>query len=92
MKRVPQLKTDVEAEAFLEQDLSSLDFKQFRPMRFEVAKNRYVIGKIDIADLYLAQNEKDAALQAYETARSQVSAARAAVEALDQVWRDNGRW
>ncbi|MFN8549356.1 MAG: TolC family protein [Candidatus Eisenbacteria bacterium] len=33
--------------------------------RFEVAKNRYVIGKIGIADLYLAQSEKDAALEAY---------------------------
>ena len=33
--------------------------------RFEVAKNRYVIGKIGISDLYIAQSEKDAALQAY---------------------------
>jgi outer membrane protein TolC len=33
--------------------------------RFEVAKNRYVIGKIGISDLYIAQNEKDAALLAY---------------------------
>lgn len=33
--------------------------------RFDVAKNRYVIGKIGIADLYLAQNEKDGALQSY---------------------------
>ncbi|MGY4753022.1 CopG family antitoxin [Pannonibacter sp. Q-1] len=38
MKRVPEFKTDAEAEAFLEQDLSSLDFKQFKPMQFEVAK------------------------------------------------------
>ena len=38
MKRVPELKTDAEAEAFLEQDLSNLDFKQFKPMRFEIAK------------------------------------------------------
>jgi predicted DNA binding CopG/RHH family protein len=27
--------TDEEAEAFLEQDLSDLDFAQFRPVRFE---------------------------------------------------------
>lgn len=40
MKRVPELKTDAEAEAFLEQDLSNLDFKQFKPMRFEIAKKR----------------------------------------------------
>ena len=30
--------------------------------RFEVAYNRYVIGKINIGDLYIAQQEKDAAL------------------------------
>jgi len=33
--------------------------------RFEVAKNRYVIGKIGIGELYIAQQEKDAALQQY---------------------------
>ena len=37
MKKVPELKTDAEAEAFLEQDLSDLDFRQFQPMRFEIA-------------------------------------------------------
>ncbi len=41
--------------------------------RFEVAKNRYVIGKIDISDLYIAQSEKDAAVQSY-------------VQALRQYW------
>ena len=30
--------------------------------RFEVAYNRYVIGRIAIDNLYIAQNEKDAAL------------------------------
>jgi predicted DNA binding CopG/RHH family protein len=34
-KRVPRFKTDEEAEAFLEQDLSDLDFAQFKPVRFE---------------------------------------------------------
>ena len=34
-KTVPVLTTDAEAEAFLEQDLSALDFTQFKPMRFE---------------------------------------------------------
>ncbi|MDE3057397.1 MAG: TolC family protein [Bacteroidota bacterium] len=29
--------------------------------RFEVAKNRYLIGKIDIPNLFIAQSEKDAA-------------------------------
>jgi len=33
--------------------------------RFEVAKNRYVIGRIGMDNLYQAQSEKDAALQAY---------------------------
>jgi predicted DNA binding CopG/RHH family protein len=33
--KVPKLKTDEEPETFLEQDLSDLDFSQFKPMRFE---------------------------------------------------------
>ena len=41
--------------------------------RFEVAKDRYVIGRIGIGDLYIAQTEKDAALQAY-------------VQAIRQYW------
>jgi len=32
--------------------------------RFEVAKERYVIGKIDIPILFIAQSEKDGARQA----------------------------
>ncbi|WP_313077589.1 BrnA antitoxin family protein [Melaminivora sp.] len=44
MKRVPELKTDAEAEAFLEQDLSGLDFEQFKPMRFEVAKKEAALN------------------------------------------------
>jgi len=35
MKRVPKLKTDAQAEAFLKLDLSGLDFSQFKPARFE---------------------------------------------------------
>jgi predicted DNA binding CopG/RHH family protein len=35
MKHVPKLKTDAAAEAFLERDLSGLDFSQFKPARFE---------------------------------------------------------
>jgi predicted DNA binding CopG/RHH family protein len=37
MKKVRTLKTDQEAEAFLDQDLSNLDFSQFKPLRFEFA-------------------------------------------------------
>ncbi|HEY0929070.1 MAG TPA: TolC family protein [Gemmatimonas sp.] len=33
--------------------------------RFEVARNRYAIGRIDISNLYIAQVEKDQALEAY---------------------------
>jgi len=33
--------------------------------RFEVAYNRYVIGRIGIDNLYIAQNEKDQAVQQY---------------------------
>lgn len=34
-RKVPQLRSDEEAEAFLAQDLSDLDFAQFKPMQFE---------------------------------------------------------
>ena len=34
-RKVPRLRSDAEAEAFLEQDLSGLDFSQFKPVRFE---------------------------------------------------------
>lgn len=44
MKRVPEFKTDAEAEAFLARDLSGLDFKQFKPMRFEVAKKEAALN------------------------------------------------
>jgi predicted DNA binding CopG/RHH family protein len=35
-RKVPHFKSDGEAEAFLEQDLSDLDFSQFKPVRFEI--------------------------------------------------------
>lgn len=34
-KSVPVLTTDAEVEDFLDQDLSTLDFSQFKPMSFE---------------------------------------------------------
>lgn len=34
-RKVPHFATDEEAAAFLEQDLSDLDFSQFKPTRFE---------------------------------------------------------
>lgn len=33
---VPVMTTDEEAEAFLDEDLSNLDFTKFKPMRFEL--------------------------------------------------------
>jgi predicted DNA binding CopG/RHH family protein len=37
-RKVPRLKTDEQAEAFLARDLSKLDFSQFKPARFEFEK------------------------------------------------------
>ena len=37
-RKVPILRTDEEAEAFLMQDLSDLDFSLFKPMHFEFEK------------------------------------------------------
>ena len=36
--RIPKLTTDSEAEAFLDQDLSDLDFSQFKPIQFEFGR------------------------------------------------------
>jgi len=37
-KKVPRLRTDRRAEVFLAQDLSNLDFTQFKAARFEFEK------------------------------------------------------
>jgi len=37
-KKIPHFKTDEEAEKFLEEDLSNLDFSQLRPVHFEFEK------------------------------------------------------
>jgi predicted DNA binding CopG/RHH family protein len=34
-RKVPRMTTDQEADAFLAQDLSDLDFSQFKPVKFE---------------------------------------------------------
>jgi predicted DNA binding CopG/RHH family protein len=36
-RKVPRMTSDEEAEAFLQQDLSDLDFSQFKPVQFEFA-------------------------------------------------------
>ncbi len=38
MRQVPKMTTDKEAEAFLAQDLSDLDFSQFKRVHFEFPK------------------------------------------------------
>jgi predicted DNA binding CopG/RHH family protein len=38
VRQVPKFKTDEEVEAFLDQDLSDLDFSQFKRVHFEFAK------------------------------------------------------
>ena len=37
-RNIPKLTTDADAEAFLDQDLSDLDFSQFKPVRFEFGR------------------------------------------------------
>ena len=37
LSKVPVMKSDEELEAFLDQDLSDLDFSQFKPANFEFA-------------------------------------------------------
>jgi len=43
-KKVPRLRTDEQAEAFLAQDLSNLDFSQFKTARFEFEKKEKQIN------------------------------------------------
>jgi predicted DNA binding CopG/RHH family protein len=43
-KKVPKLKTDKQAEAFLARDLSQLDFSQFKTARFEFEKKEKQIN------------------------------------------------
>jgi len=37
-RKVPEFRSDEEAAAFLDQDLSDLDFSQFKPAKFEFEK------------------------------------------------------
>ena len=37
-RKIPKLRTDKETEQFLDQDLSDLDFSQFKPVKFEFDK------------------------------------------------------
>ena len=55
LKRVPKLETDAQAEAFLEQDLSDLDYAQFKPMSSPAA------GKMAQREAVVAVFRDDAA-------------------------------
>jgi predicted DNA binding CopG/RHH family protein len=44
LRKVPRFKTDEEAEAFLEQDLSDLDFSQFKPIHFEMRPKQKTVN------------------------------------------------
>lgn len=52
-RSVPKMTTDAEVEAFLDQDLSGLDFSQFKPVRFELA------GKDARVNMRLPQGQLD---------------------------------
>ena len=79
-RKVPRLTTDAEAEAFLEQDLSDLDFTQFKPVRFEFEK------KSARVNMRLPQTLLDA-VKARAHARG-IPYQRLIREALEQaVWR-----
>ena len=54
MKKVPHLKTDKQAEAFLAQDLSGLDFSKFQPVNFEFEKKD---GSRDVCVRPLSQSK-----------------------------------
>jgi hypothetical protein len=45
-RKVPRMTTDEEAEAFLEQDLSDLDFSQFKPARCSEGKRQGARGSL----------------------------------------------
>lgn len=60
-KTIPPLTTDAEAEAFLEQDLSGLDFTQFKPARFEFARKDTTVNMRMPAGLLAAIKARAAA-------------------------------
>lgn len=57
-KKVPHFKSDEEAEAFLEQDLSDLDFSQFVPVKFELRRKDKQVNLRMPAGLLDAVKEK----------------------------------
>jgi predicted DNA binding CopG/RHH family protein len=67
MKKFPILKTDEEAEAFLEQDLSEYDFSQFKPVKFEfLPKEERVNMRLPAALLKAVREKAEAAGMPYQ--------------------------
>ena len=58
MKKVPILKSDAEAEAFLDRDLSDLDFPQFKPLRLEFQPKTERVNMRLPAELLVAVRRK----------------------------------
>jgi predicted DNA binding CopG/RHH family protein len=58
---VPELSSDAEVEALLAGDLSGLDFRQFRPTRFEFARKDATVNMRMPAALLAAIKQKAAA-------------------------------
>ena len=58
MRKFPALNTDAEAEAFLDQDLSDLDFSQFKPLRFEFQPKTVRVNMRLLAELLTAVRRK----------------------------------
>lgn len=57
-QQVPYFATPEEAEAFLGQDLFGLDFSQFKPMKFEIVKEKVALNVRLSADLMEAVRDK----------------------------------
>lgn len=56
VREFPQLRDQVEL-ATVSDDIAT--------RRYDVAKNRYLIGSIDVTDLFIAQNQKDSSRRSY---------------------------
>lgn len=62
MRKVPNLTSDDEAEALLEQDLSDLDFRQFRPVNWEAQPKTARVNMRLPEGLFTAVKERAARL------------------------------
>ena len=61
----------VEVTQLRDQVFLSAKSDEIAEKRYIVAKNRYLIGKIDITNLFIAQNEKDMAKRSYVETQKQ---------------------